>query len=251
MICPELLRTQAYLDGELEGTAAAEAERHIETSAECQAFSADAAQLSDAMRRELVQRRAPGHLHARIGSALDAERPSAKILSFKSGRGFWTGAASGVGLSALAAGFAILALLPPSAGSLAESVADAHSQALMSGRVIEVASSSHHTMKPWFAGRVPLSPPVADFARQGFALAGGRADQIAGKRAAVVVYRHGRHEIDLFVWADAGGHLPNETMTRGYRSLFWKRGDLDFAAVSDVDDGELHKFVQLIQSEPE
>jgi anti-sigma factor RsiW len=251
MTCPELLRTQACLDGELEGAAATEAERHIESCAECQAFSADAAQLSDAMRRELVRHRTPAHLHARIAAALDAERPSAKILSFKSGRTFWTGAASGVGLSALAAGFAILALLPPSAGTLAQSVADAHTQALMSGRVIEVASSSHHTVKPWFAGRVPLSPPVADFAQQGFTLTGGRADEIAGSRAAVVVYRHGRHEVDLFVWADARTSLPQETVTRGYRSLFWKRGDLDFAAVSDMDDRELHKFVQLIQSEPE
>lgn len=251
MNCPELLRTQAYLDGELEGQAAAEAERHIETCTDCEAFSADAAQLSDAMRRKLVRHRAPAHLRTQIAAALDTERPTAKILSFRSGRGFWTGAASGAALSALAAGFAILAILPPSADTLAQSVADAHTQALMNGRMIEVASSSHHTVKPWFAGRVPLSPPVADFAQQGFTLAGGRTDEIAGKNTAVVVYRHGRHEIDLFVWADARAPLPQETVTRGYRSLFWKRGDLDFAAVSDMEDAELHKFVQLVQSEPE
>jgi anti-sigma factor RsiW len=252
MTCPEQLRTQAYLDGELDGHAAAEAERHIETCAECQAFSADAAHLSDAMRRKLTRRRAPAALRARIAAALDAERPSAKILAFKpGGRSFWAGAASGVGLSALAAGFAILAILPPSAGTLAQSVADAHTEALMSGRVIEVASSSHHTVKPWFAGRVPLSPPVADFAQQGFALTGGRTSQIAGKSAAVVVYRHGRHEVDLFVWADNGARLPNETVARGYRSLFWKRGDLDFAAVSDMDHRELYKFAQLVQRERE
>lgn len=251
MICTELLRTQAYLDGELEGAAATEAERHIDTCPECQAFSADAARVSDAMRREGVRHRAPPHLRTHIAGALDAERPSAKLLSFKTGRSFWAGAASGVSLSAIAAAIAIFALLPPSAGTLAQSVADAHTQALMSGRTIEVASSNHHTVKPWFAGRVPLSPPVGDFAQQGFALAGGRTDTVAGRRAAVVVYRHGRHEIDLFVWADGRGPLPNETTTRGYRTLFWKRGDLDFAAVSDVDDRELHKFVQLVRSEPE
>ena len=45
----------------------------------------------------------------------------------------------------------------------------------MSGQTVEVASESHHTVKPWFAGRVPVSPPVADFTEQGFALLGGRA----------------------------------------------------------------------------
>jgi len=251
MTCPELLRTQAYLDGELDGAAATEAERHIADCGKCQAFSADAAQLSDTMRRGLVRHRAPAHLRERIAAALNAEHSSEKVLPFRFGRGFFAGAASGVGISALAAGFAILALLPPSAGTLAQFVTDAHVQALMSGRTIEVASSSHHTVKPWFAGRVPLSPPVAEFSQQGFTLAGGRLAKVTGKSAAVVVYRHGKHEIDLFVWPDGGTTLPQETVTRGYRSLFWKRNDLDFAAISDVDGRELHKFAQLVQSEPE
>ena len=62
MSCPELLRTQAYLDGELDGAAAREAERHIESCAECQQTSADAAQLSDAIRSELAPYRAPDAL---------------------------------------------------------------------------------------------------------------------------------------------------------------------------------------------
>lgn len=251
MTCRELLRTQAYLDGELDAAAAAAAERHIQGCMHCQAFSAEAAHASDAIRRKLVRHRAPPHLGARIVSRLEAERPPAMVLPFRFGRGFWAGAASGVGISALAAGFAILAILPPSAQTLAQAVTDAHTGALISGRAIEVASSDHHTVKPWFAGRVSVSPPVRDFARQGFALAGGRVDRIAGHRAAVVAYRHGRHEIDLFVWADARLPLPKETVTRGYRALFWSRGDLDFAAVSDMDDVELHKFTQLVQREPE
>ena len=151
----------------------------------------------------------------------------------------------------MAAALAMLIVLPPSAGTLAEAVTDAHTRALMSGNAIVVASTNHHTVKPWFAGRVPLSPPVADFAAQGFPLAGGRTDTVAGVPAAVVVYRHGKHEVDLFVWADKGSRQPGESTTRGYHAIFWKRGDLDFAAVSDTEGTELHKFVTLVQSEPE
>jgi anti-sigma factor RsiW len=251
MTCQGLLRSQAYLDGELDGTAAAEAERHIEICPDCRAFSSDTALLSDAVKRKLVRHRASTHLRKRVLTGLDAERPPAKVLSLRPGQGFWVGAAAGVGLSALAAGFAVLAILPPSAQTLAQSVADAHTEALMSGRTVEVASSSHHTVKPWFAGRVPLSPPVAEFSQKGFTLAGGRMAKVAGNSAAVVVYRHGRHEVDLFVWADAGSPLPKESVRHGYRLVFWKRGDLDFAAVSDIDDREMHKFAQLVQSEPE
>jgi anti-sigma factor RsiW len=121
----------------------------------------------------------------------------------------------------------------------------------MRGQAIQVASTSHHTVKPWFAGRVLISPPVADFAREGFVLAGGRVDEIAGARAAVVVYRHGHHTIDLFVWADRGAPLPKESIIRGYRALFWKRGDLDFAEVSDMGGAETQQFAQLAKQVPE
>jgi anti-sigma factor RsiW len=252
MSCTELLRTQAFLDGELDDKAAAEVEGHIETCPECQAFSSDTAGLSDAIRRGLAHYHAPASLRKHIGEALDAEIGSQQIVSLHPRRrSFWFGAASGVGVSALAAAFALLTLLPPSAATLAEAVTDAHTQALMRGQVIQVASSNHHTVKPWFAGRVPVSPLVVDFAQQGFPLLGGRIDEVAGSRAAVVAYRHGKHEIDLFVWADKGSRLPGQSTAHGYHSIFWKSGDLDFAAVSDTDRTELTKFVSLVRSQPE
>ena len=249
MNCPELLRTQAFLDGELTGDAAREAERHIAGCDECRAFSANIAELSDAMRANMTSHRAPQALHSRIGALLDKETPTADFIPRWRRREFWTGALSGIGASALAAALTVSVLLPPSAETLAQSVADAHTNALMSGKIIQVASSSHHTVKPWFAGKVEVSPPVADFAQQGFPLIGGRVDKVAGSRAAVVVYNHGRHEIDLFVWPDKGAQLPGESMRHGYHAIFWKNGDLNFAAVCDMEGAELHKFVNLVRTE--
>lgn len=246
MSCSEHLRTQAYLDGELDNAAAAQAERHIETCAECQAFCADTAMLSDAIRKEAARYTAPDLLRARIARQLKTE--SAKPSSRRS---FWSGVVGGAGISALAAAFAIFAILPPSAETLAQSVTDAHINAMMSGKTIQVASSSHHTVKPWFAGRIAISPPVADFASENFTLIGGRLDKIAGASAAVVVYRHGKHQVDLFVWGDRGAELPAESVRHGYHSVFWKKADLDFAAVSDTDKTELNKFVALVRGEPE
>ena len=249
MNCGHLLRTQAFLDGELDGTAAAEAEAHIAGCVECQSFAADAATLSDNVRRNAARHHAPAHLRARIRQRLETGAQRARPRA--SWRGFWFGASTGAGVMGLAAAFAFFAILPPSANTLAGSIADAHTRALMNGREIEVVSTSHHTVKPWFAGRVPLSPPVPDLAAQGFQLAGGRVDEVARAPSAVVVYRHEHHVIDLFVWADRGATLPREAMSRGYRTIFWKRGDLDFAAVSDMDAAELHKFSVLIRKQPE
>lgn len=249
MTCPEELRTQSYLDGQLGEADAREAEQHMATCPECQELQAEFANLRRAVRDQASHYRAPEMLAKRIRGALD----SADFVRARDARrkSFWFGAAGGAGISALAAGLAFLMLLPPSANSLTEAVTDAHVNALMSGHVIEIASSNHHTVKPWFAGRVPVSPPVADFAQEGFTLVGGRVGNVAGSPAAVVVYRHGAHKIDLFVWPDRGSQLPAAGLSHGYHSLFWRTGDLDFAAVSDTQSAELDRFVQLVKSERE
>ncbi|MBS0275660.1 MAG: anti-sigma factor [Proteobacteria bacterium] len=250
MNCSEMLRTQAFLDGELDDTAAKQAERHIENCKACRAFSASIADLSDMLRKQIPHHRAPDALRRRVGKLLDEAEEAADPTPFRR-RNFWMGALSGSGGTALAAGLALFLILPPSAATLAQSVTDAHVRALMNGKTIQVVSSNHHTVKPWFAGRVALSPPVADFQQQGFVLAGGRIDKVAGTQAAVVVYRHGKHEIDLFVWPAGKGALPGENTTQGYHAMFWRGGDLNFAAVSDTDWTELRKFSGLVRAEPE
>ena len=254
MSCAETLSTQAFIDGEITGPEAEAVERHIEGCADCQVFCADAAALSDAIRTHAPRYAAPASLRRRVAAILDKEEalaahpPRSRIP----GRpGFWRGAFSGAGVTALAAGFAVLAFLPPSASTLADQVTLAHTTALMRGREIEVVSTDHHTVKPWFAGRLPLSPPVADFAPQGYKLIGGRVDKVAGAPAAVVVYQHGKHEIDLFVWAERGSTLPSAALSHGYHSIFWKAHNLDFAAVSDTAAPELASFVNLVRAEPE
>ncbi len=254
MECAERLRTQAFIDGEIAGAEADAIERHIESCADCQAFCADAAALSDDIRSLLPRRLAPIRLRRRIEAALDEEargRAPTAVRWKPAGAGFWRGAFSGAGITALAASLAVLAVLPPSAGTLTDQLAGAHVRALMQGRQIQVVSSDHHTVKPWFAGRLALSPPVADFAGQGYKLTGGRLDRIAGSEVAVVVYQHGKHEIDLFVWADRGSALPTQAVSHGYHVISWKRGDLDFAAVSDTTAPELARFVELVRTEPE
>jgi len=124
MSCKETLRTQSYLDGELQGAEAAAAEQHLETCAQCQALAADTADLSDALRKA-ARHRASDALRARVTAALDRD---ARPIRFS---GFWLGAASGGTVSALAAGFALLALSPPSAASLSQSIVEAHAAALV------------------------------------------------------------------------------------------------------------------------
>ena len=239
MNCEQSLLVQAYLDGELDAAEALKAEGHLKSCAECQTLAAEHAELKLAL-AAAPYHRADAALRAKISRALDAEAKPVRRRP-----GFWLGAGSGGGAVAIAAVIAFFFLLP--ANSLVNDLAEAHLRSLMGNHLIDVASSDRHTVKPWFAGHADVSPPARDFAAQGFALVGGRADYVHGARAAVVVYRHGAHVINLFAWADRGGRFPRSGMRDGYRMLFWKQGDLDLAAVSDVTESELKDFADLIK----
>ncbi len=244
MACDESLKTQAYLDGELDAADALKAEAHLEHCAECQALAADHAELKEAMAGASYHR-APAALRAKISDMLDA---GTNVVPLKTPRksSFWLGAGSGAGGMAIAAVLAFLVFMPANNAMVAD-LADAHVRSLMGEHLIDVASSDHHTVKPWFAGHSDVSPPTEDFKADGFTLVGGRADYVHGTRAAVVVYRHGAHVINLFAWADRNTRLPATGSRDGYRMVFWKQKDLDLAAVSDVDPAELDRFVDLVK----
>jgi len=53
-------------------------------------------------------------------------------------------------------------------------------------------------------------------------------------RAAVVVYRHGAHIINIFAWAAGTEKIAAEETQKGYHIACWRSADLDFCAVPDT-----------------
>jgi anti-sigma factor RsiW len=251
--CPESLRLQAWLDGELDTRAGAEVQRHLAGCAACRQQQLEYQGLRAALRRELPPLQAPALLRQQLRQALDAEdaahaatRAPAVRAPWRQ-RPFWLGAAGGFAAAGAALAIVFVLLLFPVARPVVDELLAAHVAALGSPHLVEVVSTDRHTVKPWFAGKADVSPVVADFSQQGFRLLGGRVEALRGQRAAVLVYQHGAHLIDVFCWPAPMVPLPGSTTRRGYHIAFWQSGDLAYAAVSDTDWEELARMERLLR----
>jgi anti-sigma factor RsiW len=250
MSCTEALRVQEYFDGELDASAAVAVEQHLESCAGCATLLADLDSGRKLLRDHATYFRADDALRDRIANSLrreEGERPTLGRLVVGNWR-FLSGAASGSMVTALAAVLAIVVMAPPAPNPLVGEVMNAHLRSMMSDHLVDVVSSDRHTVKPWFAGHTDVSPPAVDFASDGYKLVGGRADYVDGHRSAVVVYRHGAHVINVFAWTHDNENLPATASRNGYRFVFWKRGNLDYGAVSDTGPDELLKLAHLVQN---
>jgi anti-sigma factor RsiW len=251
MLCPDSLRVQAYFDGEADAVTAADIERHMERCEQCRTLHRGLEQLRTMLRRDLPHTRIPPALRARVMRALDKEgsidAPQRRARPTWRTRPFWVGATSGLGMAAVAATLAFLLVSPQLTTPMVDELLNAHVNSLLSTHLIDVVSTDQHTVKPWFAGHTDVSPLVADFEPQGYKLVGGRVDYLEHQRAAVVVYRHGAHVINVFSWAATQRSLPGELTRNGYHLVFWKGGDLQYCAVSDTGWDELLAFERLLQ----
>ena len=135
---------------------------------------------------------------------------------------------------------------------VASEVVSAHIRSLMAPAPTDVPSSDHHTVKPWFNGRIDLSPPVTDLAAQGYPLIGGRLDYLNRRPVAALVYKRHQHVINLFVMPADGGVVPAKASAslNGYNLRHWRDGALRFWAVSDLNAGELADFERLVRAQP-
>ena len=130
--------------------------------------------------------------------------------------------------------------------SVAQQFIDAHIQAQMVDHLVDVLSTDGHTVKPWFQGKLRFSPSVPKLSEDGFELLGGRLDYVNKEQVAGLVYKRRQHVINVFV---SPAHGTNKTTHirsfKGYNTLTWQTGGLEYWVVSDLNKEELNEFVKL------
>lgn len=248
--CRDLI--DAFADDELPDEDVALVRAHLAGCAECSRELAAITATSRRIGETFVKHQAPDVLKARIRSALaqpDAlgreESPSVKPIAAR--RFAWAGL--GIAVASSLVTFAVVRQATPQR-SLTDDVVTSHIRALMPGHLTDVVSTNQHNVKPWFNGRVDLSPPVPNLDSIGFPLIGGRLDYLEGRSVPVVIYGRRQHLISVYSWPDSRGDAssPVESARNGYNVIAWRGGGLSLEAVSDLNRRELEDFVRAFQS---
>ncbi len=235
-----------YLDGELDAADARQLEQHLGSCTACAELAARQRTLGNDL-RQAIRLESPAGLRERILAQADAStRPATRPRRVRMPALAWFAAAA-----CLAIGWFLSHwwYQPTSGDLLVHDLVAAHVRSLLPGHLTDVQSSDHHTVKPWYAGKLDYAPWVEDLAAEGFPLVGGRIDFIAGQRVAVLVYQRRQHVIDLMVSPRESGteHSPITT-DEGYHLLSWELQGQRFTAISDVNPAELATFAAAVRA---
>jgi anti-sigma factor RsiW len=239
MTCDEAeILLHALIDRELDAGHVREVEEHIASCPRCAAQLAAYREMSKAVANADLLFTAPPALRRRIEAALpQPQAPSRRAIL----RGFAMGSA----VSAIAAtGLVAIVLRNDDESRITSEIVSAHLRSLQAGHLTDVLSTDHHTVKPWFNGKLDVAPPVLDLTAQGFTLIGGRLDYVDARPVGAIVYRRRLHVINLFV-AQTASTEPRAARTetfQGFNIRGWSEGGLNFWAVSDLAADELAEF---------
>jgi anti-sigma factor RsiW len=241
-----------HLDGELDLAADLEIQRHIDECPRCASEYAALLAMRTRLKDEEFRFEAPAALKEKIRRALPTPAP-VRSGGYQSRRGAWMPRVARFALPLAVGAVLALAIAPRTIGpsidqQLAGEVVASHVRSLMATHLMDVASTDQHTVKPWFNGKLDFSPPVTDFKNDGFPLVGGRLDYINGRPVAALVYQHGKHVINVFMWPSTGdttSAMRIET-EHGYNVEQLTTAGMNCWVVSDLNQQELEKFAGLI-----
>jgi len=229
----------AYVDRELDAAKSLELEAQLAADPALRERFERLRDLSAGIREKADYHAAPSSLAARLSVALPG---AASIAPRRVARWILPVAAAAL-VAVLAAG--IVLVRPGDEEALLREMVASHVRSTLGNRLIDVASSDQHTVKPWLSARLPFSPPVADFSQEGFELAGARLDYVGGHPVAVLVYKRRQHLIDAFIWPGSG---PRDSAYSrdGFNVERSSAEGMRICLVSDLNRNELSDLARLL-----
>jgi anti-sigma factor RsiW len=267
--CEQTLLVQADFDGELDAGQAAALVRHLEGCAQCQAVHeklvrarallraapryASSAEFRERLSRAIDESAQASGEEARSGSVVQLAHDRAstgrdsRSVPPRARRWSWQSSSGWAAAAAVALVAVIFSVSPRSSSDVGDQLVNNHLRAMqLDSHLIDVVSTDHHTVKPWFAGKVDFAPPVKQLDADGYVLKGGRIDVVDARTAAVLVYQAGRHTVEVFIWParpESATTFQSQQLN-GFNLRRWKEGSFEIWCVSDMAGEEMDKFAR-------
>ena len=235
-----------YFDGELSNVRAHEYELHLQHCVDCSVALVEQELLRHQLQLGGLSQPAPAALRQKIRGHLR----SLSSVSAGSEPLLWQWLAGAAALLLLA--LAVSRVSPELRsreyqGELAGEIVEMHRHSLVPGQMTAIASDNEQIVRQWFDDKLKFVLPVRNFADEGFALQGGRLDDIEGRSVAAIVYMGSGHLINVFMWpTKEPDRSPHSGSLGGYQWVYWRKHKVEFCVVSDAAPGDLEHLHRLI-----
>lgn len=132
--------------------------------------------------------------------------------------------------------------------ALAE-IVDLHVSNLAGSNPVDVVSSDRHTVKPWFAGRLPFTFDLPELAGSRFTLVGGRVVYFHETAGAHLLFQVRQHKISVFIFPQRApiGPLPGQASELAFHVMSWSQGGLRYIAITDAGPDDLAALQVLLR----
>jgi anti-sigma factor RsiW len=135
---------------------------------------------------------------------------------------------------------------------LVSELVDQHVATLASASPVDVVSTDRHTVKPWFAGKIPFTFNLPELQDSPFTLAGGRLSYLNQSPGAELLFRVRQHQISVFIFQERG--LPAARADKSaptalsFEVRSWRRNGLRYFVIGDASPKDLDTLSELLRS---
>jgi len=241
-------KLDAYVDGELPADEARALDEHLRGCASCAAEGLRKVQQKRAV-QAAGQRFTPDPaFRARIQRSIAAPAPT-----------LWSRPWFPVFVTATAAGLLIAAAFlfalqrtRTSEQQLTSELVDQHVATLASSNPVDVLSTDRHTVKPWFAGKIPFTFNLPELQGSPFVLVGGKVCYVGQSPGSELIFRVRQHQISVFIFQERGpreaGENGTERTALSFQVRTWRHNGLRYFVIGDASAQDLDELSEMIKA---
>ena len=238
-------KLELYLDGELSPEEGRVFDTHARTCPSCAADALARLQTKRSIQAAGVRFTPSAEFRKRVQRRIAAPQRSSFRLA-------WLTGAVALALLMIAVGLNYRNQQQLRTQSVLTEIADLHVATLASASPVDVVSTDRHTVKPWFAGKIPFSFDLPELGNSDFSLLGGRMTYLDHAPGAHLIYQVRKHRISVFIFPEDSlpgfRQISTPTKQLSFNMETWTHGGLRYFAISDAGPGDVDNLAKLFKA---